>query len=73
MGVIRLAKQYDNPRLEAACARALHIGSYSYKSVTSILKSGLDQQPLHNPVEDAPTPTHDNLRGRNYYGREGQC
>ncbi len=73
MGVIRLAKQYDNPRLEAACARALHIGSYSYKSVASILKSGLDQQPLHTPVDDAPTPAHGNLRGRIYYGREGQC
>jgi hypothetical protein len=68
-----LAKEYDNPRLEAACARALDLGSHSYKSVASILKNGLDQQPILTSLENTPTPAHDNVRGADYYGKEGQC
>jgi transposase len=73
LGIIRLAKEYDNPRLEAACARALNLGSHSYKSVASILKNGLDQQPILTSLENTPTPAHGNVRGADYYGKEGQC
>ena len=69
LGVLRLKKRYTPERLEAACARALVFKAYSYKNVESILKSGLDQQPL--PVTSAQTPLsrveHSNLRGREYY------
>ena len=33
-------------RLEAACQRAVHLQSYSYRSVQSILTTELDQYPL---------------------------
>jgi len=72
LGILRLGKTYGSERLEAACRRAVTIGALSYKSVESILKRGLDQQPL--PGTDTPaeeitaTPlTHANLRGPDYY------
>ena len=46
LGLIRLADRYSSQRLEAACLRASQIKSPSYKSVKSILKTGLDKQPL---------------------------
>ena len=46
LGILRLAKSYGDHRLEAACKRAMMIGSTSYRSVASILKHGLDQRAL---------------------------
>jgi transposase len=71
LGVLRLEKRYGVQRLEAACGRALSIGSYSFKSVESILKNNLDQNPL--PANSAmanekPVPdNHENVRGQNYF------
>jgi transposase len=70
LGIMRLAKRYSCERLEAACARALVVKAYSYKSVESILKQGLDRQ---NLPESTPSKTvlHYNIRGREYYeGKE---
>ena len=39
LGLLRLAKCHGDARLEAAATRALAIGSYSYRSVESILYS----------------------------------
>lgn len=71
LGILRMGKRYGNNRLENAAIRALHIGSFRYKSIESILKNGLDQQPLLLPASDstdaATTPHHDNVRGSGYY------
>jgi transposase len=69
LGVLRLQKRYNPQRLEAACARALACKAYSYKNVESILKNGLDQQPLAASSPQTPLPLfkHENLRGREYY------
>jgi transposase len=70
LGLLRLARQYGEPRLEAACTRALAIGSPSYRSVRSILARGLDAQPLTPPTgqtEQRALPLHDNVRGPDYY------
>jgi transposase len=59
----------DATRVEAACARALHIGSPTRRSVVSILERGLDRQTL-TPAGEAdtpPLPDHDNVRGPDYY------
>jgi transposase len=69
LGLLRLSKQYPVTRLEAACARALALRALSYKSVQSILRTGLDQQPLL-PVPTPPRPAHDHVRGAAYYTRE---
>ena len=67
LGILRLEKTYGAQRLEAACTRALLLGTQRYKSVESILKHGLDQI---DPVsDDEPTlpDDHDNIRGPSYY------
>jgi len=66
LGVMSLAKKYGPERLEAACARALALRSFSYSSVTSMLKHGLDQRPLATGSTRAH-PVHSNIRGPNYY------
>jgi len=70
-GILRLSKTYGNQRLENAALRALHIGAIRYKNIESILKSGLDQQPLPQPASEsmpaAPTLLHDNIRGSQYF------
>jgi transposase len=66
LGIIRLGKGVGPERLEAACARALRFGTCSYRSIKSILESGLDQQ-----VQEAElplnSPAHENVRGQVYY------
>lgn len=66
-GVLRLGKDYGEARLEAAGARALAIGTISYKSLASILAKGLDQRPLPDQAPDANPIVHPNLRGAGYY------
>jgi transposase len=68
LGIMRLANRYSPQRLEAACTRALSIKTYSFKSVESILKNSLDQQPLlfDAPDQQPPAP-HSNIRGKHYY------
>ena len=71
LGVMRLGKSYGENRLEAACQRALALGSVSYKSIESILKNGLDQEPLPKDdvgeAADELAIAHGNIRGADYY------
>ena len=72
LGLMRLGRTYGNPRLEAACTRAIAVRAKTYKSVCNILKSSLDQVAL---PDQGTTPTqtelrftvHDNIRGPQYY------
>lgn len=66
LGILRLAKHYGEERLEKAARRALISRSHSFRSVQSILKKGLDGQPLPE-VSSQPLPAHENLRGSSYY------
>jgi transposase len=73
LGILRMGRQYGDERLEAACRRALAVGSPSYRSVRSILEKGLDREPLAEPAA-APLPAdHQNLRGAAYYGAPGEA
>lgn len=67
LGILRLGKAYGDGRLEAACRRALILGSHSYKSIESILKHRLDDKPLAEQQELALPEDHDNIRGPSYY------
>ena len=67
LGILRLGKAYGDARLEAACRRALILGSHSYKSIESILKHRLDDKPLAEQQELALPDDHDNIRGPSYY------
>lgn len=67
LGIFRLGRTYGSDRLEAACQRALALQAFSYRSVQSILKTGLDRQPLLTPVPEPPVRDHANVRGADYY------
>jgi transposase len=69
LGVIRLAEKYPHARMEAAAERALLTGACRYRSIESILKNSLDQQPLPSTSGPAtpPPPPHDNIRGAEYF------
>ncbi|CAI07299.1 transposase [Aromatoleum aromaticum EbN1] len=72
LGLMRLGRQYGNERLEAAATRAVTLGAMRYRSVASILKSGLDRAPLPTPTAASQTElalpaVHENLRGARYY------
>jgi len=67
LGIFSLGRTYGTARLEAACARALAIQSPRYRSVQSILKNGLDQQPLPDDIPQRISRDHGNLRGAGYY------
>jgi transposase len=66
LGLIRLADRYSPQRLEAACLRASQIKSHSYKSIKSILKTGLDRQTLMTDPQSL-TLNHPHIRGQEYY------
>ncbi len=67
MGLMNMGKQYSNERLEAACNRAIVTNCVSYKSIKSILSTGLDKQALPEMQTSQETPEHDNIRGPKYF------
>ena len=72
LGIMRLGKEYGDERLEAACRRALATKAVGFKSIESILKSGLDTQPLPQRSPETPPVEHDNIRGPEYYSQAMQ-
>lgn len=69
LALMRDAKTYGTERTEAACRRALAIGSPTRKSVAAILKAGLDRSPIETQPE-LPSIDHDNLRGGDYFATD---
>ena len=70
LGVMRLSKTHGTARVDAACARALHLGAPSYRTVQNILASGADRLALPEAVTPPRLPSHPNIRGRAYYTGE---
>ena len=66
LGLVRLANCYGVERLEAACARAVKFDACSYRSIESILKTGLDRTEPSEPVSTEPVE-HPNMRGPDYF------
>lgn len=67
LGVMRMEKKVGNARLNAACRRALVIGSPSYRSVRAILERRQDELPLPERQTKLRMIQHDNVRGAEYY------
>lgn len=72
LGLLSLEKRFGKQRLEAACERAIALGSPTRRSVLSLLEKGLDSQPLPEsalpePAAELPFPGHENIRGSDYY------
>jgi hypothetical protein len=57
MGVLQFAKKHSPEKLEAACGRALEIGSPNYTTIKNLLQN----PPLGKRTQ--PLPKHGNLRG----------
>ena len=71
LGLMRLGRRYGQQRLEAACTRAEHLRSYSYRTVKNILASAQDRLPFEDESSvSVPTPSHTNIRGAHYYAAE---
>ena len=64
IGILGLVKRYGAERLDAACARALVLGTRSYGSVAAILKNA--QEKKAGPG-GPPGLLHENIRGPGYY------
>ncbi len=68
LGIMRLSRQYEPARVEAASRRALHFNACSYRSIRSILASGLDGHSLPEPEpRQTLLPLHENIRGQEFY------
>ena len=69
MGIMRLTRQYESSRVEAAAMRAIEYNTCTYKSLCSILASGLDSrsEPKAERRQALPLPLHDNIRGPEFY------
>ncbi len=67
IGILGLAKRYGAARLEAACGKALAIGTRSYSSVAAILKNKQESKAAPQGETDRPGLLHDNIRGPGYY------
>ncbi len=67
LGILRLAERYEPCRLERAAARSLAFGGATYKSVSHVLKAGLDREAA-GATRSRPEPLfHENLRGADYF------
>ena len=64
IGILGLVQHHGAEQVDAACARALALGTRSYTSVAAILKHRRDQ--LADTAE-APSLVHENIRGPGYY------
>ena len=65
-GVLRLAKEYGEERLESACCHALGLGTETLRGLDSILRTGSDRMP--SELQDSGAPIiHGNIRGAEYY------
>lgn len=68
MGVLQLGSRYGQERLEAACAKARSLNSYSFSTVQNILKNGQDKViELNYATDSIPVAHHENERGASYY------
>jgi len=67
LGLMRLGRSYGKERLERACRRAVRLGTCNYRSIKSILMTGLDRQPLAAVSPPPPAIAHPNVRGAEYY------
>jgi len=70
LGFLNLSKRYPKFRLERACQYALTQHLYTFSQIQSILKTNIDQAPIH-AVNDksyrSPIDSHAHVRGSDYY------
>ena len=71
LGLMRLSRECTPARLEAAAARAVSAGAFSFRSVKNILSRGLERAPLPPPeTEGTLVLFHEHVRGPEYFSEE---
>lgn len=65
IGILGLVPRHGAERVDAACARALALGTRSYTSVAAILANRRERGVA--PDERPALPAHENIRGPGYY------
>ena len=66
LGLLSLSRRYGKERLEAACERALALGTVRYRHVRDLLANNRDLVAQEAPAEWT-SPAHANVRGPDYY------
>lgn len=69
-GILQMGNNYGSNRLNKACKRACDLGEYKYNLVKNILINKQEELELDFEQLDNQTshiPTHENIRGANYY------
>lgn len=66
LGLLSLSRSYGKERLEAACERALALGTVRYRHVRDLLANNRDLAPQDTTAEWT-SPAHANVRGPDYY------
>jgi hypothetical protein len=66
LGLLRLASQYGESRLEQACTRGLQVGASRYQQIQNMLKNNLENSSLKE-TKSSPVLRHNNIRGPGYY------
>jgi transposase len=67
LGVLRFEKSVAIERLEAACERAMELRSISFRTINSLLKSGLEKPKKSAQTQDPLFRDHENVRGPQYF------
>jgi transposase len=66
LGILNLSRNHGSVRLNAACRKALSVGTQSYRRIKNILDLGVEQE-SHPVLDLGPLPQHENVRGSQYY------
>jgi transposase len=68
LGILSLAKKFDKPRLNKACARGLGLSRYGYHIIHNILINKMDLVDEQFSLPEEPIiQEHSNIRGAAYY------
>ncbi len=66
-GVLNLASRYTKERMINACKRADSYSVYNYGIIDQILRSKADYIAFEDDLANPSMPTHENIRGQDYY------
>jgi transposase len=66
-GLLNLQRKTDQKDFDKACQMAIECQKYSYVFVLNILKNKMTQEQEIKPLQ--PLPTHQNIRGKEYYAQ----
>jgi transposase len=68
-GILGLERKFGRDRLAGACRRAMDYGIdvRVFKTIQSILENNMDSQRENVFSQDLPMPSHENIRGEEYY------